>query len=134
MKCAHLTSALETIAMTAGYKFYSGKQEILARSIKEYPAAWLTTPILRKIEGRKSGRISYDITIHLMKLAAKLTTTQQSQLINNMEQQMVAMFQNLTRDSDVVIVEGITIKPNTFTLSNHGEISQSATATVILTF
>lgn len=134
MKCAHLIRALETIASKSGYKFHSGKQEILTQSVKEYPAAWLTTPYLRKVEGRKRGRVSYDITLHLMKLAPKLTPTQQSKLLGTMEQQLLTMFQDLTLDNSIVTIDDIRVKSNTFSLTNHGEISQSATATVILIF
>lgn len=134
MKRAHLIRALKTIASKSGYKFHSGKQETLAQSVKEYPAAWLTTPYLRNVEGRKSGRVSYDITLHLMRLAPKLTPKQQSNLLDTMEQQILTMLQDLTLDNNIVVIDDIRVKSNSFSLSNHGEISQSATATAVLIF
>ena len=134
MKCAHLRRALETLSHQAGYTLYSGAERQLSGTIKEYPAAWLNTPKLRSIEGRLHGRVSYDVTMHLMHLAKRETNSETTTRLDEMEIQMEKIFSELSLYDHIVVIEGLEIKSNQVSLSNHGEISQTATAKVILTF
>ncbi len=134
MKCAHLRRALETLSRQAGYTPYSGAEQQLSGVVKEYPAAWLNTPKFRSIEGRLHGRVSYDVTMHLMHLAKRETNSETTARLDEMETQMVRIFSELSRYDHIVVIEGLEIKSSQLSLSNHGVISQTATAKVILTF
>lgn len=64
MNRAQLETALRDIAADAGYTFCAAGDEYASRSVKAYPAAWLSPPVMHSIEGRRHGRISYDVTLH----------------------------------------------------------------------
>ena len=51
-----------------------------------------------------------------------------------MEQTLLAIFSELTLRQNVIAVENLTLRPRCCAFTNHGEISQSASAEVIVWF
>ncbi|MEG1622349.1 MAG: hypothetical protein RR330_03140 [Alistipes sp.] len=129
-----LERALQTRSEALGYRFCCAAEEYLPQSVSAYPAAWLKPPQLHAIEGRTGGRISFDVTLHLLHNGARLAAVARAQAWETMEEHLINIFTNLSNDPGVIAVEGLTIRPRTYALSNHGEISQTAEARVITFF
>ena len=51
-----------------------------------------------------------------------------------MEQTLLGIFTEMTEDPKVICVERLSIRPRTCAFTNHGEISQSATAEAVVWF
>ena len=88
MNRAQLETALRDIAADAGYTFCAAGDEYASRSVKAYPAAWLSPPVMHSIEGRRHGRISYDVTLHLLDKGAKLSNGQRNAKWDELESDM----------------------------------------------
>ena len=115
----HLFSE-RTIPLYCGDKHY-------IQSINTLPAAWLCTPRLIEVEGRKRGRATYSVELHLLESGAKLTLNERDTKLDEME--------TLISDSENIIsVENLKLQPSLFRLSNRGEISITATCEVITNF
>lgn len=134
MNRTHLEGAAETLATERGYAFHAGPEGDMPRSIGNYPAAWLAPLKLHSVEGRSHGRAAYDLTLHLLRSGARLTTAQRNALQARMEGEMLDLFAALSLDRNVLAVERLEIRPGTFSLTPHGEISQTATARITTHF
>ena len=73
MNRSYLTSALSDIAESKGYAFRSAPQEYMNSLVSRYPAAFMPYPEFRSIEGRRRGRITYRLTLHLLADGAHLS-------------------------------------------------------------
>lgn len=73
MNRSYLTSALNDIAESKGYSFRSAPQEYMNSLVSRYPAAFMPYPEFRSIEGRRRGRITYRLTLHLLADGARLS-------------------------------------------------------------
>ena len=51
-----------------------------------------------------------------------------------MERTLLETFSALTEQKEVIAVEQLSIRPRTCAFTNHGELSQSATAEVVVWF
>ena len=93
--------------------------------IDRYPAAWLTPPRLKEVEGRRHGKRTYEIQLHLLQPGMRLTHAERARRLDEMEQTLLGIFTELTEDPKVICVERLSIRPRTCAFTNHGEISQS---------
>ncbi len=134
MNRTHLEGAAETLASERGYAFHAGPEGDMPRTIAVYPAAWLSPLELHSVEGRSHGRASYDMTLRLLRSGARLSTPERNTLQAEMEGQMLDLFAALSLDPKVLSVENLTVIPGTFSLTPHGEISQTATARIVTYF
>ena len=125
MTRVHLAQLLRDLASAHDYAFFSAPDEYMPSEIDRYPAAWLTPPRLKEVEGRRHGKRTYEIQLHLLQPGMRL---------NEMEQTLLGIFTELTEDPKVICVERLSIRPRTCAFTNHGEISQSATAEAVVWF
>ncbi|MEG0789007.1 MAG: hypothetical protein RRY23_03550 [Alistipes sp.] len=129
-----LEGAVEQIAKRLGYSFFAAQDDYMSQLVSCYPAAWLAPLKLHEIDGRQHGRISYDLTLHLMCLGTKLTVAQRTQAFADMESQLLSLFAELSLSPTVIAVTALEITPRTFAFTTHGELSQTATARIITFF
>lgn len=52
---------LRDLASAHDYAFFSAPDEYMPSEIDRYPAAWLTPPRLKEVEGRRHGKRTYEI-------------------------------------------------------------------------
>ena len=64
----------------------------------------------------------------------RLTHAERARRLDEMEQTLLGIFTELTEDPKVICVERLSIRPRTRAFTNHGEISQSATAEAVVWF
>ena len=133
MNRAQLESALRVLSQSRGYSFEILPAQRLAE-VKRLPAVVLEPPTVALVEGRGHGRISYNVTLHILSLAAKLSAEQRSNILERMESDLLDIFADLSQDEGVIAVEGLGITPREFALTTHGEISQTARTKVISYF
>lgn len=134
MNNASLARSLRTIVADCGYDCVCGDKKRMAAMLPAFPAAWLDTPQLHSVEGRNSGRITYDVVLHLMDAAADLSPEKRQQRLDQMEKDMLQIFTLLSEDKYVTAVTDLTVTPASFSLTNRGEVSQTARARVITWF
>lgn len=134
MNRTHLEGVAETLATQAGYTFYAGPEGDMAHTVRSYPAAWLAPLELHAVEGRSHGRATYDTTLHLLRSGARLAPEARRTALADMERHLLDIFAALSLDGRVLAVEKLAIRPRTFALTPHGEISQTATARIVTFF
>ena len=120
MTRVHLAQLLRDLASAHDYAFFSAPDEYMPSEIDRYPAAWLTPPRLKEVEGRRHGKRTYEIQLHLLQPGMRLTHAERAR--------------RLTEDPKVICVERLSIRSRTCAFTNHGEISQSATAEAVVWF
>ena len=133
MNRAQLESALRLLSQSHDYSFESLPAHRLAE-VKRLPAVVLEPPTVALVEGRKHGRISYNVTLHVLCLAAKLSAEERSNSLQKMESDLLEIFSDLSEDERVIVVDELGITPREYALTNHGEISQTARAKVVTHF
>lgn len=134
MSCVYLSQQLRELASARGYTFFSAPDEYMPSEIDRYPAAWLTPPSLKEIEGVRHGRRIYEVQLHLLCPALRLSHAERSERLDEMENALLDIFAELSLQDKVIAVEELTLRPRNCAFTNHGEISQSATARVIVWF
>lgn len=134
MNRTHLEGAAEKLTAQRGYTFYTGPEDDMGHTVRNYPAAWLTPPELHAVEGRTHGRATYDMTLHLLRPGARISPAERRTALAEMEAQMIEIFAELSLDERILAVEGLSVRPRSFSLTPHGEISQTATARIVTWF
>ncbi|MEG1611143.1 MAG: hypothetical protein RRZ83_02785 [Alistipes sp.] len=134
MNRTHLERAAEALALKRGYTFFAVQDESLPHAVRSYPAAVLAPLAFHAIEGRQHGRATYDMTLRLLTLGAKLSPTQRCAALATLENDLLALFVELTADEKVIAVEELKIRSAALSLTPHGELSQTATARIITHF
>ncbi len=134
MNRTHLERAAEKLATERGYAFHALRQEAQPTVVRTYPAALLQPLALRSVEGRVHGRAVYDLTLRLLRAGAKLDPEARGEAFAALENDLVALFSELSQDEKVIAVEALEIRPSAFTLTPHGEISQTASARIVTWF
>lgn len=134
MNSTHLEGAVRTLAEERGYAFRSGPESDMTHAVGSYPAAWLAPLELREIDGRKHGRIVYDLTLHLMHPGARLSPARRREALAETERQALDIFTALSDDERVIAVTELSLRPRIFALTPHGEIAQTATARIVTWF
>lgn len=134
MTPVYLAQQLRELAAARDYAFFSAPDEYMASEIDRYPAAWLTPPRLKTAEGRRHGKRTYEIQLHLLQPGLRLTHAERARRLDEMERTLLDIFTELTEDPKVICAERLSIRPRTCAFTNHGEISQSAAAEVTVWF
>ncbi|MBE6194537.1 MAG: hypothetical protein E7140_02245 [Rikenellaceae bacterium] len=134
MNRAILSSAIEGVVSSYGYEFNLNDSACYPTTVCRYPAAFMSQPEFSSIEGRKHGRITYTITLHLAQQGAKLSPAERNNLLDEMEQQMLDIFTELSRKECVAVVEGLQISPTSPTIDNHGALAIVGKAKVVTIF
>lgn len=134
MNRTHIEGAAEALATQLGYAFHTAPEGDMFHTVRSYPAAWLAPLELHAVEGRSHGRATYDMTLHLLRTGARISPAERRAALAQMEEHMLGIFAALSLDGRVLAVEGLTVRPRTFALTPHGEISQTATARIVTWF
>lgn len=133
MNRALLCSAIEEVVSPLGYEFYQNDESGYPTLVCRYPAAFLSHPEFHSIEGRKRGKITYDISLRLARQGAKSSPKERRMLLDEMEEALVDIFVALSQNPIVAIVEELTILPDA-EVDTHGAVSMVATAKVATLF
>lgn len=123
MNRTHLEGAAEKLTAQRGYTFYTGPEGDMGHTVRNYPAAWLAPPELHAVEGRTHGRATYDMTLHLLRPGARISPAERRTALAEMETQMLEIFAELSLYERILAVEGLSVRPRSFSLTPHGEIS-----------
>ena len=134
MNRTHLECAAERLSAERGYAFHALGQEAQPAVVRTYPAALLQPLALRSVEGRTHGRAVYDLTLRLLCKGAGLSPEARSEAFAALEDDLLGLFSELSQDEKVIAVEALEIRPSAFTLTPHGELSQTASARIVTWF
>ena len=106
----------------------------MSQTITSYPVMWLAPPQFDSMEGLRHGRMTYAVTLYAMEAGAKMSAVEREAAYARLEGDVVELFTALSKADVVVAVEKLTVRPQTRTLTNHGEVAVTATADVITFF
>lgn len=129
MNRALLCSAIEGLVSKCGYEFYLNDKSYYPVTVCRYPAAFMSQPEFVSLEGRKRGRITYNVSLTLAQQGAKLSPQERNSLLAEMEQQLLQLFVELSQEASVAVVDNLTITPIAV-VDNHGAIAIEAKAKV----
>ena len=129
MNRAILCSAIEGLSSKYGYSFHLNDESYLPVTISRYPAAFMLRPEFVKMEGRKHGRITYKVSLTLAQQGAKLSPQERSDKFAEMENQMIQLFVDLSREQRVAVVDNLSITTKD-AVDTHGAIAIEGKANV----
>lgn len=133
MNRAILSSAIEEAVSAVGYNFAEYPERLYPCIVNVYPTVTLIEPEFRRMEGRKHGKITYFVTLHLDKIGVKLSFEERKRALAEMEQDMVDIFLRLSNHQRIASVEELFIEQPSLT-DEHGALSLVATAEVATIF
>lgn len=134
MNRALLQSAMEVVSNSHGYSFMMDSPKLNPTSINTYPVAFMTQPKFNKIEGRRSGQITYDFSLHLMQQGAKLSPHERNELYAEMECDVIDIFTDASKLADIVQVKILSVAPSSEVVDSHGAIAMVANVEVTTCF
>lgn len=129
-----ILEAAEQAATAQGYTFYTDSDERMRSTVKRLPAVWLTPPKFISMQGRRHGRITYEVTMHAMCDGWKYSPEQRNQSWTRMEEDLVEMFSRISLCDKVAAIDDLTIYFNGNTASAPGEVAATAKAKVVTLF
>ena len=129
MNRAILCSAIEGLASKYGYSFQLNDELCYPATISRYPAAFMSRPKFEKMEGRQHGRITYNLSLILAQNGAKLSPQERSERFAEMEQEMMQLFVELSKEGCVAVVDNLSITPKE-AVDTHGAIAIEGRADV----
>jgi hypothetical protein len=125
-----LCRAIEGLVTRCGYDFHQHDKSHYPSTLSRYPAAFLSTPKFVAIEGRKHGRITYNISLIVAQQGAKLAPADRNDIYARMEEQLVDIFVELSKEGLVALVDNLTISPSAEAVDHHGAIALEARADI----
>ncbi len=134
MNHTHLERSVCRLAAELGYRAATGANAAMQSALPPFPAAWLSPVELHEIEGRRHGRIVYNVVLRLMRSGMKSPHTDRAAVWARLEEDLLELFSRLSDEEQVIAVEGLTITPAAGTLTSRGELSQTATARIVTFF
>lgn len=130
MKREQLTELLRGAAEARGYVFHTGEAHLAGSTVRVYPAAWLTPPIVRSHTGRDEGETTWRVVLHLMTLptgSCPAETVWQA-----LEEDALQVARRIAASEAVCAVENTGCTPARKSLTVHGEISVALTCDVTM--
>lgn len=125
-----LCRAIEGLVTRCGYDFSQHDKSYYPSSLSHYPAAFLSTPKFVSVEGRKHGRITYNISLIVAQQGAKLAPAERNELLARMEDQLLEIFVELSKEGLVAVVDNLTISPCAEAVDHHGAVAMEARAEI----
>ena len=129
-----LVSAVQAICGSMGYEFRALDSSALSASCQSMPAAVLIQPKFQSIEGRNHGRITYRTTLYLLKPGSRLSSAEQSDVLAQMEEDMLDIFSKLSENKSVALVDKLQMEYSIHSVLGRGEIGLKANAEVEIIF
>lgn len=133
MNRTHLESTVVELAEALGYPCVVAPDDYLP-GVAALPAARLAPVEFHEIEGRRHGRITYDLTLRLLREGLKRPHAARTEVWEQMENDLLELFNRLSDSPRIIAVEQLTLTPAAGTLTPHGELSQTAHARIITSF
>ena len=119
-------------ASHAGYEFVAADAKTLPSLVRQFPTALLPPPEFRSMSGRSHGTVEYGVTLHLISAAAKDAPAERMAQLDKMERDALTLFSALSELPFVARVENLQLHPAPRPLTNYGDNSLTATATIVL--
>ena len=129
-----LCRAIEGLVSRCGYHFQVNDEAYYPTTVCRYPAAFMSQPKFVRIEGRNHGRLPYNITLRFACQGAKLAPQERRSALEEMEQQIIEIFVELSRDKQIAVVDNLTIVPSAEAIDAHGSLAMVAQADVTTIF
>ena len=129
-----LVSAVQAICGSMGYEFRALDSSALSASCQSMPAAVLIQPKFQSSEGRNHGRITYRTTLYLLKPGSRLSSAEQSDVLAQMEEDMLDIFSKLSENKSVALVDKLQMEHSIHSVLGRGEIGLKANAEVEIIF
>lgn len=130
MKRELLVRLVEAAAEGLGYAFHTGEDHAATATVREYPAAWLSPPVVGEHTGRREGLATMKIALHLMALPAAGSSA--GQVWQRLETDALAVARTLAESTDVCSVTNVGCAPRRQGLTAHGEASVALTCDVAI--
>lgn len=134
MTRVHLAQLLRDLASAHDYAFFSAPDEYMPSEIDRYPPPGLPRPASKRSKAAVTGNAPTKSNCTCCNPGMRLTHAERARRLDEMEQTLLGIFTELTEDPKVICVERLSIRPRTCAFTNHGEISQSATAEAVVWF
>lgn len=116
------------------YPFHCGDIAALPKEVKSFPAAWLEPPRVQEVDGRRQGRITYQVRLHLLRGVERFDAAQSEAVLRQMEREILEVFSGLSQKTEIIAVERLTVQPRYFGMSGKGDIAITGDARVITWF
>lgn len=134
MKRHELTAALCAAARQEGYAFFTGHESEIARTVRTFPAAWLTPPQLTALDGRQEGQAVYRVRLHLFRLRGGASPAERDKLWEALETDALAIVRTLDGSAAVRAVGVVDTTPAEGVYTSAGELSLTLRIDVRLHF
>ena len=116
------------------YPFYCGDIAALPKEVKSFPAAWLEPPRVQEVDGRRQGRITYQVRLHLLRGVKYNDPRPAEEMLQQMEREIIDIFSGLSQRTEIIAVEKLTVQPRYFGVSGKGDLAITADAKIITWF
>lgn len=130
MNRSSLFTALRAAIEPLGYSFATGDPTAAASTIRNYPTAWLDTPIATAVEGLSEGAISYRISLRLLHRADRESILAPESVWDRVECDAINLLHALSITSGVIALDNVKLTPTALQTTNHGELGIVATFTL----
>lgn len=130
MNRSSLFTALRAAVEPLGYSFATGDPAAASTTIRNYPTAWLDTPIATAVEGLNEGAISYRISLRLLHRADREAVLNPETVWERVETDAINLLHALSISSGVIALDNVKLTPTAFQTTNHGELGIIATFSV----
>jgi hypothetical protein len=112
-----IIDAVEQAATARGYNFYSDEAENVRTIIKRLPALCLTPPKFLSMQGRRHGKITYEVTLHAIRNGIKCSPDQKDAIWAELEQHLLDIFSLVSQNEKVAAINDLTID-----CTSHGKV------------
>ena len=130
MNRSSLFTALRAAIEPLGYSFATGDPSVATATIRNYPTAWLDTPIATAVEGLNEGSISYRISLRLLHRADREAVLNPETVWERDELDAINLLHALSISNGVIALDNVKLTPTAFQTTNHGELGIIATFTI----
>ena len=125
-----LVEIVAQVATAYGYNFHTGEEHLINSSVRNYPAAWLTPPVVCARTGRREGEITWRLTLHFMALPDAGVPAENTW--RGLERDAIETVKGVAEFPEVCAVENVRCTPADRSLTVHGERSVALTCDVTM--
>lgn len=110
MNSKKITEALSRICGRLDYRFGTGTAHKALYGKSGDATVWLLPPTLCMVDGRRHGRATYSLTLHVTRRRPRLDNAQTAALLDRMQSDALAMFTELSEEPFVALVDALKIE------------------------